>query len=116
MAITASESTGTVTLTIDGRQVTVPAGTSVMQDEQNQGLAQVGRQLVADDVAQLRTSYERFRQEAGDCHAVIAVGGVLVERRHRAGPGQQRQRRGDGGQGQREGCGHGCGAGRCRAA
>jgi phosphonate metabolism-associated iron-containing alcohol dehydrogenase len=27
------------------------------------------------DVAQLRATYERFWQEAGDCHAVIAVGG-----------------------------------------
>jgi phosphonate metabolism-associated iron-containing alcohol dehydrogenase len=27
------------------------------------------------DVAQLRSTYERFWQEAGDCHAVIAVGG-----------------------------------------
>jgi len=27
------------------------------------------------DVAQLRSTYERFWQEAGDCHAVLAVGG-----------------------------------------
>ena len=27
------------------------------------------------DVAQLRDTYERFWQEAGDCHMVVAVGG-----------------------------------------
>ena len=32
------------------------------------------------DVAQLRDTYERFWQEAGDCHAVIAVGWLRIFR------------------------------------